>query len=306
MTSIAFPALFTGRRVYDVSPNGSDDLYLSFGKGHERVSWKQQPSIFTAAHRRGFNSSLVGWHHPYCRVFGASVADCFWTPNVDALTSLRREISISRQGARLLLPGRDVMPIAHQYRTVSREQQDEYRRTLEHASAVVANPDLHLIVLHWLVPHPPGIYDRHRNRLEIRQGSNYFDNLELVDVTLGTVRRALEAAGLWDQTTLIVTGDHPLRLKVWEHRPVWTTEEARLTARRQDPRVPFLVKLPHRSDPLTYGSPFDTVLLHGLILSWLDGKRSTAPEVVSFIEANRKSFRVHGADPNEFGKRLLH
>jgi arylsulfatase A-like enzyme len=53
-------------------------------------------------------------------------------------------------------------------------------------------------------------HDRHQDTLAVRQGSNYFDNLELVDITLGRIRRALEAGGLWDDTTLIVTGDHPL------------------------------------------------------------------------------------------------
>jgi hypothetical protein len=300
-TAVAFPALFTGRRIHDVRPNGPDDLSLSFGPGQRPVSWREQPSIFSVARQSGFNSSLVGWHHPYCRVFSETLADCFWTPNLDAFDSLRREFAVGQQGVGIMLPARDALPVRRQYELVTHEQQREYRRTLEHALTVVANPDFHLVMLHWLVPHPPGIYDRYRNALEHRPGSNYFDNLELVDFTLGSVRRALEKAGLWEDTTLIVTGDHPLRTHTWADRPVWTTEEAQLSAKRQHPRVPFLVKIARQADPLLYSAPFDTVLAHSLILQWLEGKQSTVRQVASFIDSNRNTFPVHVPGPDESG-----
>jgi hypothetical protein len=232
-------------------------------------------------------------------VFRETLADCFWTPNLDAFDSLRREFAVGQQGVRIMLPARDVLPVSRQYELVAHEQQREYRRTLEHALTVVANPDLQLVMLHWLVPHPPGIYDRYRNALDYRPGSNYFDNLELVDFTLGNVRRALEKAGLWEDTTLIVTGDHPLRTHTWAGRPVWTSEEAQLSAKRQHPRVPFLVKMARQSDPLLYSAPFDTVLVHPLILQWLEGKQSTVRQVASFIDSNRSTFPVHVPGPDE-------
>jgi hypothetical protein len=63
--------------------------------------------------------------------------------------------------------------------------------------------------------------------------------------------------------------------------------------------VPFLVKIAWQSDPLLYSSPFDTVLVHPLILQWLEGKQSTVRQVASFIDSNRNTFPVHVPAPDE-------
>ena len=103
-------------------------------------------------------------------------------------------------------------------------------------------------MLHWNIPHLPGIYNREMNHITWDGASNYFDNLELVDAAIGEVRAAMTAAGLWDDTSIIVTSDHPLRASVWEPTNEWTTEEASLAAQRRSKTVPFLIKLAGRTD----------------------------------------------------------
>ena len=91
-TSIAFPALTTGKMVADVRPiEPPETLRVAFEDG-SKADWSQTPNIFRSARERGFNvGQLVGWHHPFCRIFGDVLSGCKWEMNHDAFTTLRRE-----------------------------------------------------------------------------------------------------------------------------------------------------------------------------------------------------------------------
>jgi membrane-anchored protein YejM (alkaline phosphatase superfamily) len=116
--------------------------------------------------------------------------------------------------------------------------------------------------------------------------------LELVDFVLGQIRRKLEKAGFWDDTILIVTGDHPLRTSIWSNRSIWTDEEAHLCAKRKNPRVPLLIKLPHQRGSATYKAPLNTVLIHDLLIRWMRGTDPTFEGVRAFLDQNRLRFPV--------------
>ncbi len=294
MTSISFPALLTGRQVDDAKPRGPDDLYLTVSstQGKRHLLWRAQPTMFSFARDHGLNAAIVGWHHPYCRMFNSSLVDCFWTPNVDVLNSLRLELLIRQSGPLFLLPGWWGMSEPEQYDFVAREQQVEYKKTLDHALNVLANSDVNLTLLHWLIPHPPGIYDRNRDRLADHSGSDYFDNLELVDQALGQIREKLQSAGFWDDSAIIVSGDHPLRENLWKDRPTWTREEAQLCAKRKDPRVPLLIKVPHQRTSAVYIAPVNTVLTYDLLIHWMQGKAQTLEKVRAFLDQNRLRFPI--------------
>ncbi|MGI9073396.1 MAG: sulfatase-like hydrolase/transferase [Bryobacteraceae bacterium] len=292
-TMVAFPSFFTGRGIKTAVPQGPDDLRLNFdsSEGKEQLLWKAQPTVFSYARDHGLNGAIVGWYHPYCRIFNSSLADCFWTPYIDALPSLRNEFILRQTGLLPVIPGWWGTSEEKQSSFVAGEQQLEYKEMLDHALTMVARRDLNLILLHWLIPHPPGIYDRNLNALHT-SGSNYFDNLELVDVVLAEIRRKLENAGLWDDTILIITGDHPLRTSFWSHRPIWTDEEAQLCAKRKNPRVPLLIKLPHQHGSRIYAAPLNTVLIHDLLIRWLQGTNPTSEGVRAFFDQNRLRFPV--------------
>ncbi|MGI8962482.1 MAG: sulfatase-like hydrolase/transferase [Bryobacteraceae bacterium] len=294
MTTVAFPSFFIGRRIKTSEPNGPNDLYLDLASTavKEHLSWRTQSTVFSYARDHGLNAAIVGWHHPYCRVFNSSLADCFWTPNVDAMNALRIEFVVRQTGLLPVLPGWFGMSERKQYELVGKEHEVEYKQTLDHAATVVANRGLSLVLLHWLTPHPPGIYDRDRNAFHTGSGDNYFGNLELVDSTLGQMRQRLERTGLWEDTTLIVTGDHPLRTSIWANRPVWSAEEAQLSAKRKDPRVPLLIKLPHQHGSVTYAAPLNTILIHDLLIRWMQGTDPTLEGVRAFLDQNRLRFPV--------------
>jgi hypothetical protein len=138
------------------------------------------------------------------------------------------------------------------------QHKNVYVESMEWAKRAIADPELSLIMLHLPVPHPPFFYDRTRRDHSLRQSpvTGYYDSLELVDRSLGELRSTLERAGLWDDTSLVVSADHPCRFS--EH----------LIGRRTE-TIPFLVKLAGKSQPFHYSGRFNTVLTKDLILTML-------------------------------------
>src|SRR6185312_383605 len=79
-TTQSMPALLTGKLIASVKPSAPDELMLQFPDRPGPVKWSAEPDIFTEAHNAGFNSALVGWFHPYCRIEGSRLSACVWQP----------------------------------------------------------------------------------------------------------------------------------------------------------------------------------------------------------------------------------
>ena len=163
-----------------------------------------------------------------------------------------------------------------------------YRRVLEGALKAAVDPDLDLIFIHSPAPHPPGIYDRVKGDFSLAGRHSYLDNLALVDRTLGELRRAMESAGVWDQTTIIITADHWWRTEMWSRGPFWTREDAAAAGSgRMDHRIPFVLKLAGQREQLTYTPGFNTVVTHDLVLALLRGDVSTPGSVAGWLDRHR-------------------
>jgi hypothetical protein len=132
--------------------------------------------------------------------------------------------------------------------------------------------NLNLIFVHFPIPHDPYLSGRPPRGKSLFYSSvgQYFDSLELVDRTLGVLRRELEAAGLWTQSTILVSSDH-------SHR------RSRVIDGKTDPRVPFLLKLAGVSQPVTFAGHVHTVWSKDLLLEILRGKISTQDEVLAWL-----------------------
>ena len=46
----------------------------------------------------GVNSALVGWHHPYCRILGDELTNCFAIPSSHSSAALADEARAKREG----------------------------------------------------------------------------------------------------------------------------------------------------------------------------------------------------------------
>lgn len=156
-------------------------------------------------------------------------------------------------------------------------------RVRAHAKEMTADGSLTLTLLHFPIPHPDCAYDRVKKEYRYDNRCNYFDSLALVDRTLGELRLVLENAGLWDKTTILVSSDHWWRINVWRNEGRWTAEEAAISGNQIDNRIPFLLKLKHQREGMTYDRAFNTIVTHDLILGVLRGELTTPQEVAVWL-----------------------
>jgi arylsulfatase A-like enzyme len=153
------------------------------------------------------------------------------------------------------------------------EHREQHRIQLQRARQAATDPSLHLVLVHFNVPHRPAIYDRKSGDYTLfsLRRDWYLDNLVLADLTLGEVRRAMETAGVWKSTTVLVTADHALRWYV-----DFNTET--------DAHIPFLLKLAGDSPGLNYQTPFNTVATSELILAVLRGEVTDATSAARWLD----------------------
>ena len=160
----------------------------------------------------------------------------------------------------------------------------EYSSIHENALRLVADPALNVVYLHYPVPHMLTIYDRDTKGFSTDDTNNYFDNLLLVDRTIGEIRAALEKAGLWDRTTLLITSDHPLRLDIYRNSPEWGVEQENTVLRAPERFVPYLLKLPGQKQGIEYSKPFNSVITKDFLLAILSRKITSAKEAVEWLD----------------------
>jgi arylsulfatase A-like enzyme len=167
-----------------------------------------------------------------------------------------------------------------------------YSNVHKEALAMARDPELHLIMIHYPIPHPPGIYDRSKRDFSFNSSSGYLDNLQLADRALGELRSEIEQAGLWETTTVLISSDHWLRAdRVWRNHPFWkksfTIEDPSVTKSAKDERVPFVLKLAGEKVGSNYEQPFNTVLSHDLILAILSGEVLNQVDVANWLDQHR-------------------
>jgi len=290
VTLVSAPALITGRLVASATPVNPRELQLGFAD-HTDQDWGTVSTVFSAAREAGFKTALVGWYHPYCRVLGATLDFCKWEPTVFQGNPVRGEVNLlgsMSEWARNALYGipftfRILRP---RYDRVKRlEHIDDYTSLLQSARGIWADPELSLTLLHFPVPHHPWIYDRQKQALSAESDSTYFDNLVLVDQTLGELRRSLQDANMWESSILLVSSDH------------WWRDAPTVNGRR-DHRVPFILKMPGQREGRVFSREFNTVITHDLLLAILKSEVSNADEALRWLE------RQHSTGESEFTKDL--
>jgi hypothetical protein len=281
----SIPALFIGERVAYARPARVNELLIRFGDVTREGFWSEQPNLFSKARAAGFNTALVGYYHPYGRVLGDHLTRSFWItgrwgpisddPNITVWDSMTQ--IFSTQAERIL----SSIPFIWRFGLGSGEKGDSqpesrerlpervenYRRLLKETQAIVEDPAYQLVFVHWLIPHHPYIYDHTVNDFSLEAQTSYSDNLELVDRTIGEIRKQLEATGQWERTALLISADHAFNPHAG--------------------KIPFLLKLPGQREGQVYPERWNTVITSELLLGILSGEFSTPEQVVSRINQNR-------------------
>ena len=287
-TISSLPSLINGRVVTYAKPAGANELMITYAGPGGPVPWSTQPTVFSRARDAGFNTALVGWWHPYCRVLGNSLTFCSQRLVGDTeptsgvpllLLDGFRELAGSFPAATRL----SLFASIHRWERTPENNVAcaGYLEILTDSKKVVADPAFGLVFIHWPVPHFPFIYSRSRNDFALDGSGTYLDNLVLADRTLGEVRQAMESAGTWENTTVLISSDHGLRPYADDLPPAWGSRG------RTYRRVPFLMKLRRQIQAIAYDAPFNTVVSCDLVLALLRGELSSTANVIQWIDQHR-------------------
>jgi len=274
------PSLLTGKIVDGIRYTFHNRLWVH----HESESGWQPldgaQTLFGDAENAGWRTAAVGWYNPYCAIYADAIQNCFWT-NRDMFDGLMaqdasfadnvyipleqvvREIR-SPAAADRHLCGFDVR---HRYLTHVDLQQ--------HASQLLHSDQADFIFLHIPVPHSPNIWSRIRNDYTQQCDSSYLDSLALADHVLGGILATLEASPRWNQTTLIVQGDHSWRIDAWNWLPAWTEEDDAASRGVFDQRPAVIIHQPGQTQPQTVSTPWPILQIHSVVEQTLHNQPPT-------------------------------
>ena len=250
VTARSVPRLLTGER------NVNKDTMA----GH--------PNVFAKAKALGARSAVGSWYLPYCGVFKDALSAC-WSPNASAERSSmgNSAVEISLNQLRNLAENQFRSPFGQPL--AAKRHALDYEYQLKTATTAVADPALDFVYVHFPVPHEPLFYDHRSGRYDLgerpvvsmlqKNFEAYYDAVQLVDRTIGSVRGSLQQAGLWDRTHLIVTSDHNYR------------NRHRLGMKHGDTRVPFIVRVAGSTSETAFDQKFNTILSADLAIALLAG-----------------------------------
>lgn len=283
-TDMSMPALTTGKRVLKSEPNGPADEVLRVAGSNAPAHWSELPNVFSAARSLGFNTGVVGWFLPYCRILAPSLTGCEYLNGSEYFD----DAGVPRlvwDSLRVLVEPNLRSPFGQ---TLAQQSHAwAFHRLEESAESAVLSQKYELTLLHLPVPHSPFFYKATTGSDDLGAKpsfvwssglTGYLDALSLVDSTVGRLRRAMEAAGVWDKTTLLFSADHYFR------------QRTRLDGNPIDPRVPFILKLAGQNESMRGETPFNALLTYDLLLALLKREVSTASDVNRWIEAHRNQF----------------
>ena len=297
----AIPSYLTGRKVTGARWDSESDLMLQFGGSNAPVAWTEQPTLFREAAAEGRRTAMLGYFHPYCRMFGNLAAVCEEFP--DSSTGEINKFWATLQseplyGAALLqldhaLPGPAVVKRfdGERFRNwdaavlhhTEREHGEVITRMRRSLLNVLADHSVDFVFFHIPMPHPPGL-------LNMPDGApiddpGYARDLQAADQLLGDIRGALTSSGRWDETALVVTSDHTVR-DFWTPSLFLSPSLNSAIAGLKERTIPLLVKLPHQTAPLEYAEPFDAILVHGIVQGLLKEQFGKPEELLDYIRAN--------------------
>ncbi|GBD29589.1 hypothetical protein HRbin32_00680 [bacterium HR32] len=263
----AVPTMLTGRWVDEAVLDSRNRLWVRFHGEEEFQELARAQTLFRTASAAGARLAVVGAWLPYCGLVPQG-SPCWQVP-------LLNDGGAGWEGPRprdhtavLEALGRQAVHAARAAPVLSRWLQEDpdawYRRLLEASVQAVSDPTRDLAWVHLPIPHPPWVFDRAEQRVRYSAGG-YGDNLALADRTLRALREAMERAGVWQDSVVVVTSDH------------WYRER-----KGDDRRVPLFVRFPDEVG-WEYSEPADITLVHDLVRAVLEGEARSASELARWL-----------------------
>lgn len=280
LTELVMPSLFTGRKVVHTTDAGESDRRLFFEDGKTEL-FSETTTFFTRAKEQQRNAAIAGWYHPYCRILGDDLVDCSARAIRPEMKGMSVAQAAHRQATVLLesFPHGKKLRRAIGARSITKTPlawHDESWKVIHaRARALAVDPSLDVVLAHYPVPHPPGIWDAKTDSFSAT--GTYEGNIELADRLVGELRADLENAQLWDQTAFIVLADHPKRGKGLIPLP-----SPRLADGEIRP-VPFVIHMPGGGAAIREERKLSTTILHDLVLDLMQGTVDTTEELQTWL-----------------------
>jgi hypothetical protein len=278
------PALLAGKSFGPIRGDSEGMLHYFDNARHGWYPYDANDTLFGLARSAHWNSGIVGWFSPYCRLLRTVVDSCTW-----------QAADIERLPLEFVGASEDKSPIANALVLVPEFLVSRPRNRLERldlrskeltnsvaqAKELIDDQRIDFLFIHLPVPHPPGFFDRKTRRF-CRCG-NYIDNLFLTDDVLGALLGEINRTPSADRTTLIVSSDHSWRVPLWRQHDDWTREEDDLSKGRFDTRPVFLVHFPGETSGAKIPSAVPELEEHDLIASMLQGRIATPESLIASL-----------------------
>lgn len=265
-TLYSIPALLTGTAISGMSIAPRNGLRLLDQQGG-MLSFGMQNTLFARLPGGPKNASVLGFYHPYCKVFSTLQA-CHstylgnagrWFDSLtffsEAVFSTFRHLKWSAQ----------YMPecLLFQFDPMYRVSSD----VLSRLDATLANRHSTLDFIHLNLPHLPNVYVQRMLRQPAGNDTDaYRQNLAGSDMVLGRIVRDLESQAKQQNILLIVSSDHWLR-----------------THSKRPASVPFIVWNVGTNAEQALSKPLSTVHSAELALDFLNGKLSSQSDIADWL-----------------------
>ena len=255
MTTTSLPRILYQRAGGVVEGNGV--AWWEEADSSRRPTW-EVPDLFDRVRKLGYRSTLFGYYLPYRALLGPDGADRV----VSYSHTPKRKSWIGQVG--LMLESElqyFTDPISQWvWPKLFTKLNSEFWRDNTFAlrdgliHEIQAAPDRTLIVAHLPVPHFPYIWNpngTYRGPFKRKMGDgtpeDYYRNVRFTDTVLGQIVDALQRAGRFDRSLLIITSDHS-----------WRAEQDSAILAQPDAtrRVPLVIKWPGQTEPLLSDQPF--------------------------------------------------
>lgn len=296
-TDTSLPSLITGKIISQVKVESPNELLIKSNNENQLVGWSTVSNVFSKAYELGTNTALIGWYHPYGRIIGDNLTKFSWQA-----FEYHRQLSFSEamvQQIKFLIRSipffnhcNFLTQLSDSGEVILKYRIESYNELKKESKDAVVNNNLGLILVHLPVPHLPGFFDSVKNDF-ITSGGGYMDNLVLADRYLGEIRGDMEMSGTWENTTVLVTSDHWLRIDSCDDKILGVNDDnAEVFKKGVDHRVPFMLKLAGQEKSTNYDQVFNTVLTHDLILALLNNELSSVDDVAKWIDSKRSKWEI--------------
>ncbi|HZD77746.1 MAG TPA: sulfatase-like hydrolase/transferase [Acidobacteriaceae bacterium] len=280
-TEEVIPGLFLGQPVADVEHiYGRPFRFRSVHRGPWHP-FNPSQTIFGDAQRLGWTTGVAAWFNPYCRFLGSVLDRCSWQFS-DVYPDLPVDLYYNRSTFRNLLallpPHERITPVTDRPLYHQTHLRD-YQGVMAQSESLLRDARVRFVFLHLPIPHPPGIYDRHRHALAA--GGDYIDNLVLADNTLGQLLQVIQSTPDASQTSVIVSSDHSWRVDYWKKQFDWTPEERRASDEKFDTRPVLVVRLPGSEEGQVISRPTSAMIVHPILEALLRGQLHSSGDIAA-------------------------